>query len=158
VKGKHKRFDKELYKLYDEPAKEAMRIHLEHSGHIVTVPPENYGVDLYSEIGDLTMYHEVEVSRGWGNGSHPYPKGSVPERKLRLCKMLKGKPLYFWMLRRDLKRAVVFGSHCLQDKFLVEVPNKQISSGEFFYRIPKQLGKEFFLLPIQKQEDIFDDA
>ena len=155
LKGVRKKFDKELYDQFDGPAKHAMQVHLELSGHTVTVPPENYGVDLYSTVGDLKMYHEVEVSQGWKSGYHPFLLGSVPERKIRLKAMEAGKPLYFWMLRLDLRRAVCFGSYCLQDKFLVEVPNKQIESGEYFYRIPKTLGKEFDLLPVT-EKDIFD--
>ena len=156
MKGLHKKFDQELYDQHDGPGKFAMKIHLEHSGHIVTVPPEDYGVDLHSVIGDLTMYHEVEVSTGWKTGEHPFPLGSVPERKFRLTEMLKGLPLYFWMLRLDLGRAVVFGSYCIQEKFLVEVPNRFYDRGEFFYRIPKQLGKEFDMLPKSKTEDLFN--
>ena len=156
MKGVRKKFSKDLYTKFDAPAKHAMRVHLELSGHMVTVPPENYGVDLYSEIGDLTMYHEVEVSQGWKSGHHPFKLGSVPERKIRLKAMESGKPLYFWMLRLDLRRAVVFGAHCLQDRFLIEVPNKEVPEGEYFYRIPKTLGKEFDLLPIQ--EDVFKNV
>jgi hypothetical protein len=155
MKGVRKEFEEDLYNKYDGPAKHAMQVHLELSGHDVTVPPENYGVDLYSTIGDLVMYHEVEVSEGWKSGIHPFPKGSIPERKIRLKAMQSGDPLYFWMLRFDLRRAVVFGSHLLQDRFLVEVPNRKVPEGEYFYRIPKHLGKEFDLLPIQP--DVFAD-
>jgi hypothetical protein len=158
MKGIHKKFDKEMYDKHDGPGKHAMKVHLELSGHIVTVPPEDYGVDLHSKIGDLTMYHEVEVSEGWKSGIHPFLLGSVPERKFRLTEMLKGLPLYFWMLRLDLGRAVVFGSYCIKDKFLVEVPNKIYPKGEYFYRIPKTLGKEFDMLPITPTEDIFNDV
>jgi hypothetical protein len=60
--------------------------------------------------------------------------------------MLDGDPLFFWMLRLDLGRALVFSAvHCT-DMYLVEVPNKKVASGEYFYRIPKTLGKEFDLL------------
>lgn len=146
MKGVRKEFEADLYNLYDSPAKEAMRIHLTAYGHIVTVPPENYGVDLYSEVGDLKMYHEVEVSEGWKKNEHPFHMGSIPERKYRLCQMLKGKPLYFWMLRFDLGRAVVFSSAKVHERWLVEVPNKKVPKGEYFYRIPKTLGKEFDLI------------
>jgi hypothetical protein len=157
VRGVRKPFEKDVYDECDGPAKEAMRAHLEAQGHKVTVPDENYDVDLFSEVGDLTMYHEVEVSLGWKSGDHPYPKGSIPERKSRLRAMNTGRTLYFWMLRSDLRRAVVFSSVYLQDRFLIEVPNRKVASGEFFYRIPKSLGKEFNLLPIN-EEDVFDES
>ena len=146
MKGIRKEFEQDVYDRCDGPAKNAMAYHLRAQGHIVTVPPENYGVDLHSELGDLMMYHEVEVSEGWKIGDHPFLKGSVPERKHRLCEMLKGKPLYFWMLRVDMGRAVVFSSFKLQDRWLVMVPNRKVPEGEYFYRIPKELGKEFDLI------------
>lgn len=146
MKGVRKPFEKDVYNRCDGPAKEAMRIHLEAQGHDVTIPPENYDVDLFSDFKSVRMYHEVEVSLGWTTGKHPYPKGSVPERKHRLVEMHRNVPLYFWMLRVDLKRAVVFSGTKLIDRWLVMVPNRKIEAGEYFYRIPKTLGKEFDLL------------
>jgi hypothetical protein len=146
VKGIHKPFSQAQYNLFDGPAKEATRMHLELSGYRVTVPPENFGADLYSELGKVKIYHEVEVSQGWTKAEHPFWKGSIPERKIRLAKMHISEPLYFWMLRLDLLRALVFPSFRLRPEFLVMVPNKKIRTGEYFYRIPKQFGKEFNLL------------
>lgn len=146
MRGVRKPFEKDVYNKYDGPAKEAMRIHLEAQGHTVTIPPENYDVDLFSDFHSIRMYHEVEVSEGWKLGDHPFPKGSVPERKHRLVELHPDVPLYFWMLRLDLKRAVVFSGKKLIDRWLIEVPNRKVPEGEFFYRIPKQLGKEFDLL------------
>ena len=141
-----KEFEKDVYIQCDSPAKEAMKIHLELSGHCVTIPPEDYGVDLFSDFKQVRMFHEVEVSLGWMKGVHPYHKGSVPERKYRLVEMHLNVPLYFWMLRSDFKRAIVFSSMHIINRWLVEVPNKKVPKDEFFYRIPKQLGKEFDLL------------
>lgn len=146
MKGIRKKFEEEDYNRFDGPAKNAMAYHLTEHGHSVTVPPENYGVDLYSTCNEVTMYHEVEVSKQWETGIHPFPKGSVPERKHRLKEMLLNRPLYFWMLRLDLARAVVFNSKHLIDRWLVEVPNYKVPEGEYFYRIPKTLGKEFDLI------------
>ena len=147
MRGKHKKFEPALYVRFDGPAKEAMRDHLTIAGHKVTVPPEDYGADLYSEFGHRRIYHEVEVSMWWKTRSHPFEMGSIPERKIRLCAM--HPDLFFWMLRVDLKRALVFPSIMLNDKYLVEVPNRKISEGEYFYRIPKPLGKEFDLYASQ---------
>jgi hypothetical protein len=146
--GTRKKFERELYNRFDGPAKEAIKNHLIAKGHDekVIVPPENFGADLYSIKNGLKFYHEAEVSQGWRIGEHPYPLGSIPERKTRLIHMLDGDPLFFWMLRLDLGRALVFSAvHCT-DMYLVEVPNKKVASGEYFYRIPKTLGKEFDLL------------
>jgi hypothetical protein len=147
--GKHKKFEKSLYNKYDGPAKQAMRVHLELMGHDVTVPPENYGPDLYSITGFRKCYHEVEVSLKWKLNMHPFGLGSIPERKIRLLDKIGDCELFFWMLRLDLKRALVFPSTVLQEQYLVEVPNIKIETGEYFYRVPKTLGKEFDLACIK---------
>jgi len=123
-------------------------VHLTLTGHSVTVPPENYGPDLYSYWGPRKMYHEVEVSQGWKQDVHPYPRGSIPERKTRLITKVGDCELFFWMLRLDCMRALVFSSIMLNDKYLIEVSNKKITTGEYFYRIPKSFGKEFDLAKI----------
>jgi hypothetical protein len=146
MKGLHKKFDPDLYAKYDGPAKDAMAEHLRCSGHVPTIPEEDYRADLYSTFEDLKMYHEVEVSQLWDKGEHPFPLGSIPERKSRLLDKHVGCLLFFWMLRKDLKRALCFSSCHLKERYLVEVPNKVHPEGEYFYRIPKQLGKEFDLL------------
>lgn len=147
MKGIRKPFDKKLYDQFDGPAKSAMKVHLELSGHEVTVPPEDFMVDLTSELMCVPYHHEVEVSQVWKSGGHPFLFGSIPCRKIRLKAYHQNEILYFWMLRLDLKRAVVFSSAHLSDKWLVEVPNRYSpDGGEYFYRIPKSLGKEFDLL------------
>ena len=132
--GSHKPFDKSLYDEFDGPAKDAMRVHLELSGHTVDVPPENSGVDLTSYLANaIPMHPEVEVS--------------IPERKIRLKNRHQNEILFFWMLRLDLHRALVFSAAHLCDEWLVEVKNTYSpNGGEYFYRIPKSLGKEFDML------------
>jgi hypothetical protein len=146
LKGIHKEFDQELYDKFDGPAKDAMRCHLLMSGHKAWIPEEDYCADLHSTYKTVSMVHEVEVSLGWKLGEHPFPLGSIPERKGRLLDKHEGCILFFWMLRLDLKRAVVFSEAHVKERYLVEVPNKVHPEGEFFYRIPKHLGKEFDLL------------
>jgi hypothetical protein len=146
VRGAYKKFDKDLYTKFDGPGKQAVEDHLTLSGYDVTVPPENYGADLYAVKGQIRIYHEVEVSQAWKEKEHPFPRGSIPERKIRLARLHISEPLYFWMLRLDLKRALIFPGFRLRNRFLVEVPNRYIPEGEMFYRIPKSLGKEFDML------------
>jgi hypothetical protein len=146
MRGKYKPFEPDEYDKYDAPAKEAMRVHLTLSGHSVDVPPENFGVDLSSTHQGIHMHHEVEVSNNWKQGDFPFWTGSIPERKIRLVKMCQNEPLYFWRLRLDMKRAIVFSSRWLQDVHLVSVPNWKVPEGELFYRPPKTYGKEFDLL------------
>lgn len=146
MQGIHKKFDPELYAKFDGPAKDRMAEHLRASGHTAYIPQEDYRADLYSEFNGMRMYHEVEVSQQWQKDEHPFPKGSIPERKGRLLEKHEGCLLFFWMLRLDLKRALVFSGAHVKERYLVEVPNQVHPEGEFFYRIPKHLGKEFDLL------------
>jgi hypothetical protein len=146
MKGAYKPFDKDLYEQFDGPGKDAVCQHLLLTGYVVTVPPENYGADLYAVKQRVKIFHEIEVFKNWRDGQFPFSTGSIPERKIRLARMHINEPLYFWRLRLDLKRALIFPGFRLRDKFLVEVPNKIIDTGEYFYRIPVSLGKEFDLL------------
>ena len=146
MKGAYKEFEPGLYNTYDGPAKQAMKVHLELSGHRVTVPFEDFNADIYSDYHDVRMYHEVEVTNNWVEGMFPFPTGSIPERKLRLSLHYKNAPLFFWRLRHDLKRTLVYSAAHLTDEWLVEVPNRKIGKGEYFYRPPVELGKEFDLL------------
>lgn len=151
MKGKLKPFGREIYEKWDAAAKSAVASHLSAQGYDVVVPPENYGADLYnmhpSKI--LIVNHEVEVSQMWGDVAFPYPTGSIPERKIRLKQLIEG-PLYFWMLNNRLNRAVVFSSAYMRKEFLVEVPNRIIHKGEYFYRIPLQYGQEIY--PLLKED------
>jgi hypothetical protein len=145
--GKRKPFSRELYNQYDSLAKQTMRKHLESRGHIVVVPPENYGVDLQSHLPEnklVQFYHEVEVSSNWATGGFPWITGSIPARKKRLMSLIDG-PLFYWRFRHDLKRVIVYPSWALKDKYLVEVSNKYVEHDEYFYRIPIRLGKEFYV-------------
>jgi hypothetical protein len=151
MRGKRKPFDREESVKWDAAAKDAVASHLSYHGYDVKVPPENYGADLFHRHPHLpfTVNHEVEVSNGWGDAAFPFKTGSVPERKIRLCKMTDG-PLFFWMLNCVLNRAVVFSSEYLKPIFLVEVSNTKIKSGEFFYRIPLKYGR--MIDPLMKGE------
>lgn len=143
MKGKRKPFSYEVYKRCDAMAKAAVALHLTLSGYDVEVPPENYGADLFHIHplnADLKVFHEVEVSLGWGDVKFPYPTGSIPERKKRLLGLID-EPLFFWMLNSLCNRAVVFSSAYIRDEFLVEVPNKIIHEGEYFYRPPLKYGR-----------------
>jgi len=153
MKGKRKPFERDVYQKCDAMAKTAVALHLTLSGYDVKVPPENYGADLYHTHPNntMTVYHEVEVSLGWDDIDFPYPTGSIPERKIRLRKMIQG-PLFFWMLNKICNRAVVFSSRYLDNRFLVEVPNKKIAEGEYFYRPPIHYGR--IINPLLRGKDV----
>lgn len=142
MKGVRKPFERDVYNQCDAMAKTAVALHLTCTGYDVKVPPENYGADLYHRHPrnrDLVVHHEVEVSLGWGDHEFPYPTGSIPERKIRLTKLVQG-PLFFWMLNKSCNRAVVFSSRYLDDRYLRHVPNKKVAEGEYFYRPPLECG------------------
>jgi hypothetical protein len=154
MKGKHKPFDRELYEKWDAPAKQAVASHLSYHGYEVVIPEEDYWVDLYAYFRrhpgiDIKFHHEVEVSQVWKKRKYPFPHGSIPERKKRLREKIDG-PLFFWQLRSDLQAAVCFSSAYLRPEFLIEVPNKYVNEGEFFYRPPLRFGR--YIDPLMKGE------
>lgn len=158
MKGVRKPFSQSLYDQCDERAKSTVEEHLTSKGYTVVVPPENYGADIYCVQGPLRLYHEVEVSLTWERGSYPFINSSVPERKIRLVNKYDA-PLYFWQLSNDLVGAVVTPGHQLKDIYLVEVPNRLVATGEYFYRVPMKYCKQIVFPVEEGMSDIewYDD-
>ena len=96
---------------------------------------EDYNADI-KVVEPEVSYHEVEVKPGWVNDWPPtWDTIHIPYRKKRLIDM-QDLPdrLTFYVLRKDLQKAwAIKGSECIQ---IVQVPNKFVSSGEYFFNIP----------------------
>jgi len=126
-----KPFDRAAYEQTDAPAREAVRGKLDNMG-IHTMSSETFGVDITAlhPIG-----HEVEVKRVWKD---EWPESwetiHIPFRKTKLFK--NGQRVFFWILRSDCKEAWVIDSKMLNQSMLVEIPNTEISKGEYFYNVP----------------------
>lgn len=131
-----KRFDIELYAQYDTPACDVVAAYLLTRGVYASRNPDKYGPDLIVYTGLRSeRYVEVEVKRVWAKERSDFPWNTlqIPERKSKFVRM--HKPIEFWVLREDLAKAVVVDKEVIKGSPLVVVPNKQVESGEKFYKI-----------------------
>ena len=141
VQSKRKPFDRGLYNIADPLAKKCITKYLTDIKHIVDPPTENYGVDLHSTLDGDPYYHEVEMKFMW-KGEWPKSWGDIhiPYRKNRLIKKIYGENpkanFYFYIIRGDCQQAWKMNGKTVQSSEVVEVPNRRIHKGEYFFKVP----------------------
>jgi len=126
-----KRFDKSLYNLYDELAKDATKLYSEGQGQTLTDNPDKYRQDLVAD-GHLV---ECEVKIVWDSEEFPYDTVQLPQRKQKFF----DKTTKFFIWNKSLTKAATFWSDDIKDLEPVEVPNKYVYKGEYFFQIPLDL-------------------
>lgn len=126
-----KRFDRNLYKLYDELAKDATKLYNEGLGQTLTDNPDRYRQDL---VADSHLV-ECEVKLVWDTDEFPYDTVQLPQRKAKFFDKLT--KFYIW--NKSLTRAATFWSDDIKDLEPVEVPNKYVYKGEYFFQIPLEM-------------------
>jgi len=136
-----KRFDRELFEKYDKAAREATSNHLRTQGYKVMEHPDRYAQDLlfYRSSDDwenpnICLKAECEVKIIWSGTEFPYDSVQLPQRKEKFFDGLT----QFFIWNKDLDTAVTFWDNDIKDLTPVEVPNKYIAKGEYFYQIPME--------------------
>lgn len=134
--GAKKRFDKSLYEAYDQKAREATTAYLQKQGIDVCEHPNRYAQDLiaFAPLDDCEYNVECEVKIVWDGKDFPYDSVQLPQRKQ---KFFDGKTKFF-IWNKNLDTAVTFWDTDIDDLIPVEVPNKYIAKGEYFYQIPME--------------------
>ena len=127
-----KRFDKELYQKYDSLAKQATKQFLNETGCTVNPHPNRYAQDLVVKSDTDEFCAECEVKLVWKADQFPYDTVQLPKRKSKFFDQLT----QFFIWNHDLTRAATFWSNEISDLEPVEVPNKYVYKGEYFYQIP----------------------
>lgn len=133
----NKQFDQKLHDDNNTAAVHTVISYMGKLGAYVQHNPDQYGVDLVLFRGYKPYsYIEVEVKRVWlpEQEVFPYPTLQIPKRKEKFLKL--GKPVEFWILRSDLKFALVAADKVVEMSPCVEVPNKYVPAGEYFYQVP----------------------
>jgi hypothetical protein len=131
----YKRFDERLFLDNDTPARSAVMRHIDAAGLYITDNDDRYGPDLIVYKGLKKSYYiECEIKNVWSGADFPYDSVQLPSRKEKFLKA--GLPIEFWILNKELTHAVVLPDFIIDSSFLVEVPNRLVSSGEYFYQIP----------------------
>lgn len=132
MSGVKKRFNEGLYAQYDALAREATTEFLSSQGFSVTPNPDEYAQDLVVSHKGKQWLAECEVKTLWKHGRFPFESVQLPERKKKFFNSLTT----FFIWNMELTKAAMFWSKDISRLTPVEVPNKYIAGGEYFYQIP----------------------
>lgn len=126
-----KGFDRALFLKYDQAAKDATIKFL--GGDAREYTENRYAQDItYTDSQGEQLFAECEVKRVWKGWDFPYDSVQLPERK----KKFFDKPTLFFIWNEDQTRAATFWSHMIEKLEPVEVPNRYIRKGEYFFQVP----------------------
>jgi hypothetical protein len=131
-----KRFDKELFNLYDRKARNIAKRYFAKQGIEAKDNPDKYGVDLliYKEQ-QLIGYCECEVKAVWKEDQFPYGSVQIPERKAAY--VYKNKlPVMFLMVNAKANRFLTVDGKDILTSPLREVSNIYLRKEELFFQVP----------------------
>lgn len=133
----YKKFDQRLHDICDPPARQAVATWLENLWLVDAQPnPDKYAVDLVlTKNGEHIGYAEVEV-RDWGMNFCPYDTIHIAQRKEKLFAHPRTT---MYVVTKEYTHAYWIKAHKIKDCPLIEVPNRAVSKGEYFYDVPKHL-------------------
>lgn len=140
-----KPFDPALFAKYDEAGKQKVADYIEWEWGCTVSEASKYGIDLVATRKEQTVgYIEVEV-RNWGKHFCPFSTIHVPQRKAKHLSQYAPAILFAVCSTMDA------GYWCYANKILnaplVEVKNKEVIAGEYFYDVPiKQFNFVRFII------------
>lgn len=137
MENNKKPFEQEIYDEVDGRSKDAVVSYLNGIG-VHTNTTETFGADI---MALHPMWHELEHRHEYED-KFPWDTVHVPYRKKRL---LNGKRGFYWVINREYTKALIIDSKHMKDKYVVEVPNNKVESGELFYDIPIKFAQEVTL-------------
>ena len=120
-----KPFSKGNHKANDKPAKDAVLKFLRSKGLDAIENPNDYGVDI------LVSRYEVERRNIWTD-KFPYKTVHVPARKAKFLKF----PIIYAVVNTNFDRVMLCSSVVIRKYPKIEVPNKSMPEGEYFYDVP----------------------
>jgi len=133
-----KPFSQHLHDVYDNPGRKTVSDWVQMKwGLQVKDNPNRYGVDLICCRSDVPVgLLEVEVRQ---EGFDRLGSIHVAQRKDKLFQ--EGLPTLFFAVTQDLSRAYWVKADLIANCPLIEVHNKYVSKGEFFYDCPITMFK-----------------
>lgn len=128
MSGARKRFSKELWKENHAKAVKSLLPWLGDGWD------ENHGDRFGPDIkGPNSQWAEVEIKQHWEDTlEFPFETVNLPQRKGKWLSLR----IKFYVLSKGCKYAIQIPKAQLKDEYLVEVPNKYVFKGEYFYQIP----------------------
>ena len=113
--------------------------------------PDEYGVDLLVDGKGRKFGCEVEVKTGWHGTEFNYPILRIPFRKK---KFTKGRVTFFVLNNARIHAAVVSRQKLLKSP-VVQVKNKMVPIGDYFYEIALENVEFVNLLAGNKNSRVF---
>ena len=121
----YKKFNKENHKANDKPAKDLVIKFLQSKGLDAIENPNDYGIDV------MVSRYEVERRTIWKD-KFPFKTVHIPSRK---SKFLKYNIMYA-VVNKDFDKIMLCKSSTIRKYKQIEVPNKSVPKGEYFYDVP----------------------
>jgi hypothetical protein len=121
----NKKFNKESHAVNDKPAKDLVIKFLKSKGLDAMENPNDYGIDI------MVSRYEVERREIWID-SFPFKTVHIPARK---AKFLKYNIIYA-IVNKDFNKIMLCTSEVIRKYNKIEVPNKSVPRGEYFYDVP----------------------
>lgn len=130
-----KPFNQAVHDACDPPARDAVIRYMESKGYYAKPHPDKYKVDLVVENEFMVPVGYVEVEkRDWEYVPKHFKTIHVPSRKKKLVE--NDLPTTYFVVSKSLKTAWWCTTVDILDSPLVEVKNKAVAEGEYFYDVP----------------------
>ena len=121
----NKKFNKESHAANDKPSKDLVIKFLKSKGLDAIENPNDYGIDI------MVSRYEVERREIWTD-NFPFKTVHIPARK---AKFLKYNIVYA-IVNKDFNKIMLCRSEVIRQCNRIEVPNKSVPAGEYFYDVP----------------------
>ena len=121
----YKEFNKESHAANDKPAKDLVINFLKSKGLDAMENPDKYGIDI------VVPRYEVERREIWID-EFPFKTVHIPARKEKFLK----HSIVYAVVNKDFDKIMFCRSEVIRQYDLIEVPNKSVPEGEYFYDVP----------------------
>ncbi len=131
----NKQFNAELHNHFDEVGRlRAYKLFKRNYGIELVDNPDEYAVDLIAmKNNKIVGYVEVEVREAW-DGLFLYDTLNIPSRKKKL--LTNNLPTVLLAFNKQGTFCFICKDQTILASPLVEIPNKYMATGEFFYQVP----------------------
>ena len=121
----YKSFNKESHAANDKPAKDLVIKFLKSKGLDAIENPDKYGIDI------IVPRYEVERREIWID-DFPFATVHIPARKEKFLKY----NIIYAIVNKDFNKIMLCTSEIIRQYNKIEVPNRSVPTGEYFYDVP----------------------
>lgn len=132
----NKKFDPELHKKADEPAKTVTKYYCGRFGYDAEDNPNIYGVDLI--VPDV-CYIEVERRFMWKSDKFPFASLHIPHRKRKFFN--QDMPVLVFTWNYPLTKFIRLHEDVIKNSRVIEKSTEAMPEGEHFYEVDIRKGR-----------------